>query len=150
MLFLIVSVVAFNTVVILIPKRITLHEMYTVGLFALVVALITDIYLDLKLNLYGFFTKGPELEYLIVALGTYPSVNMIYMNFFPTTKGALKKILYIIAWSLFYIFYEWCTLRFGILYYAKWRLIYSAFVYPATFLLLAVNLKFIRYLRSKE
>lgn len=58
MLVLILIVLLFNTIAYSIPKRLTPIEMLTTTLFAMLIQLLTDIYLSLKYNIYGYFEKG--------------------------------------------------------------------------------------------
>jgi hypothetical protein len=144
MLFLIISVVVYNLIAILIPKRLTKIEMYGTSLFGLYFALITDVYLDLKHNLYGYFTKGVDYKSLIAIFGLYPSVNIIFLNYFPFRKGIKAKIIYILGWSMLLIIYEWVSLIAGYFYHNEWKLWYSALLYPLILSILVLNLLFIR------
>jgi hypothetical protein len=145
--FLIISIVAFNLTAILIPKRITRIEIYATTLFALLFATLTDIYLDVKYLLYWFFTKEVDWLWLIVLFGTYPAVNLIYLNFFPLESSTLKKIRYIALWSLFLVLYEWGSVNIGgFLHYGKWNIGYSALVYPLILIILYRNFLFVRKL----
>jgi hypothetical protein len=147
MKFLIISIVVFYLIAILIPKRISKIEIYSTTLFALLFAALTDMFLDVKYLLYWFFTKEVDWLWLIVLFGTYPAVNLIYLNFFPLESTALKKIGYIVMWSLFLILYEWGSVNIGeILHYGKWNIGYSALVYPLVFIILYGNFIFVRKL----
>ncbi|MCP1450171.1 hypothetical protein [Priestia megaterium] len=52
--------------VLVMPKRISWIEMYTTSLFVMFLGSVADIYLDVKYDLYGFFTKGVDFEYLLI------------------------------------------------------------------------------------
>ncbi|UFU00007.1 hypothetical protein KO561_03315 [Radiobacillus kanasensis] len=127
-----------------IPKQLTRSEMYTTSLFAVVLNLVTDIFLDLKWNLYGYFDKGVDWENLIAILGIYPAVNIIFLNFFPVAKSLTKKTCYIFGWSIFGVVYEWIALQTEFFYHNNWSLLYSAVIYPILYLFLYFNWKIVR------
>ncbi|MEK4870675.1 MULTISPECIES: hypothetical protein [Bacillaceae] len=62
MLVLILIVILFNGIAFFIPKRLTPIEMLTTTLFAMFLQLITDTYLDLKYDLYGYFRRLGEFH----------------------------------------------------------------------------------------
>jgi hypothetical protein len=90
-IFAITFILLINVTAILMPKRMTMIEVYTTGLFVLTLGLTTDIILDLKYNFYGHFCKGPDLLGFIIIFGIYPAANLIILNYFPFQKS-LKAI----------------------------------------------------------
>lgn len=77
MKLLIISVIVGNLIAILIPKRLTKIEMYATSAFAVIFDLIVDIYIDIRLNLYGYFNPGPDYQTLIIVFGLYPETFSI-------------------------------------------------------------------------
>lgn len=147
MVYLLVSVVLFNLVAYVVPKRITKIEMYTTSLFGVLFAVIADTYLDVKYQLYWYFSKEVDWATLIVLFGTYPAVNIIFLNFLPLKSHLFKKFLYIALWSVFLTIYEWGAVNIGeFLHYRKWSIAYSALAYPIILIILYRNFIFVRKL----
>ncbi len=73
MWFLWLTVIVFNLVFLFMPKKLTIIELFTTCLFAMVLQQVVDLALDLKLDLYGYFTKGIQWRYLIPIFGIYPA-----------------------------------------------------------------------------
>jgi hypothetical protein len=150
MIYLIITLIILNTAVFLVPKHITSNEMYTSGLFALVIGLITDLFLDLKFDLYDLFNKDIEFKDLLISVGSYASANILFLNFYPFKKGILRKLFHISFWTFLFIIHEICLLYFGLFRYNRWNILYSIFTYPVIFLILLANLKFIRHFLNKK
>lgn len=145
MTFLIISVVIINLISFLIPKQMTKMEMYATSFFALCFVLIVDIFLDLKLDWYGYFQKGVQAQSLIAIFGLYPSVNIIFLNYFPFKKGLGPKSYYILLWSALIVLFEWASVKSGYFYHNEWKYWYSAIVaYPIILIILSWNLSLIR------
>lgn len=103
------------------PKRITPMEMYATTWFTLTFVLTVDIYLSMKLDLYGYFSRGIiDWGTFIIHFGVFPTYNAIFLNFFPKTKR--KQVLYILGHSMILVAYEWTTLQVGAFYYNNWKL----------------------------
>ncbi|MCJ7843476.1 hypothetical protein MUB24_21885 [Lederbergia sp. NSJ-179] len=149
MLFILLSIALFCAIIYFMPKRITLMEMYATSWFSVTFVLIADIYLSIKLGLYGYFNEGGiEFRTLIVHFGVFPPYNIIFLNFFPETRR--NQVLYIIGHSLITTMYEWITVQVGVFHYNHWRLVYSALLYPFILLILYWNLKILRILKKRE
>ena len=58
-------VILFNAIAYFIPKRLTAIELFTTTLFVTFLQLVTDTFLDLKYDLYGYFRIGVDWESLI-------------------------------------------------------------------------------------
>ena len=136
MLILILIVILFNTVAYFIPKRLTPIEMLTTTLLAMLLQLLTDNYLSLKYDLYGYFDKGADWESLIYIFGIYPAINIIFLNFFPYKKGWKKQVLYLFVWSVIAMVYEAIFIWSGTFYLNGWRRIHSIFTYPVLYFVL--------------
>jgi hypothetical protein len=149
-IFAITFVILLNVIVFLIPKRMTLIEIYTTGLFVLTFGLTTDIIFALKYNFYGHFTQGPVLRGFMIIFGIYPAANLIMLNYFPFKKSLKTKILYILIASGAYLGYEWLSLKAGCFYYTVWKLWYSILCYPVIISILAWNLTIIRKMVKRK
>lgn len=136
MLVLILIVILFNGIAFFIPKRLTPIEMLTTTLFAMFLQLITDTYLDLKYDLYGYFRKGADWESFIYILGIYPAINVIFLNYFPYKEGVKTKIIYVFIWGVIAMVYETIFIWSGTFYLNGWKQIYSVFTYPVLYVIL--------------
>jgi hypothetical protein len=150
MLTLCISVFVFNTLAILMLKHLSALEYYGSVFFGIFWAETSDRFAD-KYNLYYFFQpKLIEAQTFLILLGVYPAATMMIINWFPYRKSRTNKALYILAWSLFSVFYEWLSLKSGFLHYVHWKLWYSALSYPFLYSGLMFNLYFIRWLNKKS
>ncbi|WP_058309050.1 CBO0543 family protein [Gracilibacillus massiliensis] len=140
--------ILFNIIAFFMPKRLTKIEIYATALFATCFGFVVDILLDFKSNMYGFLTEGVSYLGVMAQLLIYPSINILFLNYFPFTKNTTAKTLYIVAWSVFSVVFEWISLQTSFFYYTTWKLWYSAVLYPILFLILLANLRIVR--RIKE
>lgn len=124
-------------------KRLTFIEMFATTLFAMTLQDNVDMVLDLKLDWYGYFDKGVQWETYIVIFGIYPAITLIFLNYYPNDK-AIRKIIYVLAWSIFAVVYEWAAMQSGYFYHNQWKLWYSAISYPILFWVLALVLQLVR------
>lgn len=150
MAHLIISVVIFNLAACFIPKNLTRDEMYSTSLLAGIFQLLVDIFLDVKYELYGYFEYGVDWLSLIPIFGIYPALNIIFLNYYPFSGEAMKKVIYIIGWAVFALVYEWSSVQAGWFYYNGWKLWYSALCYPAIYFILAKNLELLRNLKYRR
>lgn len=144
MWFLWLTVIVFNLVFLFMPKKLTIIELFTTCLFAMVLQQVVDLALDLKLDLYGYFTKGIQWRYLIPIFGIYPAVNAIFLNYYQYMKNYKQRLLYIIGCSIFSVIYEALAIKTGYFYHHYWKLLYSGIAYPFLLLLLLLVLKWVR------
>jgi hypothetical protein len=143
------TIVVFGTIAIFMRKKVTLTEFYGSVYFGVFWAMFSDLLVD-KYDLYYFFKpKVFDLHTLWILLAIYPFAAMMIINWFPFHKSLLKMISYIVAWSIFSTFYEWLSLRSGILIYIHWKLWYSAVLYPFLYSGLILNHNFIRWIKKK-
>ncbi|WP_442952691.1 CBO0543 family protein [Paenibacillus sp. Root444D2] len=124
--------------------------MYISILFSRAIQSISDIYLDLGLNLYGYFAPGVEWLTLIPVFGLYPAFTIIYLNYFPFKSSLLKKCIYIILYSICATIFEWLSVKSGYFYYNHWKLWYSAIIYPGLLIILPFNLYILRRIIKLE
>ncbi|PLS08024.1 hypothetical protein CVD27_04930 [Neobacillus cucumis] len=100
----------------------------------------SNLALDLKLNLFGYIAPGNQWSgFLPIFL--YPPVNAIFLNYYPFEKSKFHQLLYILGWTAFCLMYEVAALRSGFFYYTKWKLWYSALCYPFLLLMVLGNYK---------
>lgn len=132
------------------PKRLSRAEFYATTWFALYFEAITDIYLDLKYNLYGYFDTGTQWLSLIPMLGLYPAGNAIILNFYPYNRHWTMKALYVLGTDAVCTIYEATATHTGFFYYNGWKWWYSALVYPFITMILVWNLQIYRMLRKSD
>jgi hypothetical protein len=149
MWFLIISVVAFNVVAFLIPKRLSRLEIWATMLFAVILECFSDIYLDLKLDLFGYFKHDAQWGAVLVILGIYPAISTMFLNYYPFERPMQSRVMYVLAWTVFSLLYEVAALKSGYFYYHHWKLWYSALCYPVLLYLLIWDLKYIRKLNTE-
>ncbi|WP_409300679.1 hypothetical protein [Peribacillus sp. SCS-155] len=150
MWLLIISAIAFPLSVLLMPKRISRIELYATTGMAVYLQLITDVYLHIKLNWYGYLNQEPRVEWATVFLTPiYISINPLFLNFYPY-KNAKLAFFYIAGWSVFSTFYEWLAVKTGIFYHNDWRLWHSAITYPFLFILLRLQLGLVRRMIKRD
>ncbi|WP_102346660.1 CBO0543 family protein [Bacillus sp. Marseille-P3661] len=146
MIFGFISVSFLLLLAIAVPKRISGIEIYATFFFAYFLGITTDLILDLKYNLYGYYKDGVQITSIIYLISIYFSVSTLFLNHFPYKGILLTKGIYIMAWSVFSIVYESIIVRTNLFYYNGWKLSYSASLYPIIFTILVLNLSFIRKL----
>lgn len=129
-----------------VPKKLSKIENYATSFFAYAYGATVDIILDLHYDLYGYFEKGFQWLGLFSIFLYFPSISVLFLNFYPVKSHAPKKIIYILCWTVFSIAFEWFCLYTKFLYYNGWKLWYSAAMYPFIFLSLIINLKIVRKL----
>lgn len=148
MFFIVISSILFYTIIYVMPKRVTLLEMYATTWFTLTFVMTVDIYLSFKLHLYGYLAEGTiDWKTFIIHFGVFPAYNIIFLNYFPKTR--LHQVLYILGHSLICVVYEEISILTGAFYHNHWNIVYSAMLYPFILLILYLNLKVIRKLKGK-
>ncbi|PGT80495.1 CBO0543 family protein [Bacillus sp. AFS040349] len=121
MIILISTVLILNLIVVFMPKRLSAIELLTTTLFAMYLQLMTDVFLSLKYNLYGYFDKGVDWATLIYMFGIYPAINVLFLNYYPYKNKIIKSALYILVWSIFAMVYETIFLWSGTFYIEGWK-----------------------------
>lgn len=124
-------------------------EIVTTTLFSTFLQVITDVFLDIKYHLYGYFNEGVDWEANIYMIGIFPAVNIVFLNYFPYKRSNWKKAIYLIGWWIFAVVFEVFYLWSGTFYYNGWKLWYSAIIYPFLYLLLVGFHMYTRYLLKK-
>ncbi|MGV3463744.1 MAG: CBO0543 family protein [Heyndrickxia sp.] len=149
-IFVFISALTLYAIVLFMPKRLSFAEMYYTSYFAILFNVLVDVYLDFRLDLYGYFNKGPDYQMVFVLVGIFPPISIIYLNGFPYDKKLFLKLLYIFIWLVIAIIYDYLSLKCGLLYYKNWSLLYSALCYPPILIITALNLRLIRWLTQKH
>ncbi|GAA0342649.1 hypothetical protein GCM10008967_36370 [Bacillus carboniphilus] len=147
MILMVATITIFWLIIWKIPKQVTKLEMYVTSFFSLYLALLADSILGGMYKLYSYFKPGVHYMDLVAGIGIYPAVNILFLNLFPYKSSLLKKYIYIFVWTIFSLLYEWFAANHSDLFnYQGWRTWYSAPIYPLLFIILLLNLKWVRLL----
>jgi len=135
---LIIAIILFNTAAFLTVKQLTKSQMLHMWVFTIVFQLLVDLYLGHKYQGYWYFNYGVEWSDLPVLTLLGPPTILLFLNRFPFHTSFLKRLSYIILWSLLLVIYEAIALipePWGYFHYGWWKLGYSALSYPVTLLI---------------
>ena len=153
MLGLIVAIIAFNGIAFMRVKRLAKSHIVHICTFTILIHVSVDLLLSVKYGAYWYFDR--EIQWLdvpAVALLS-PSAALLFLNGYPSQASRLKRMLYILLWSLIITVYEALTLLpepWGFFHHGWWKLKYSALVYPVLFCLILLYYKWIRQIEEKE
>lgn len=144
MLFLFISIFVLIVIGLIVPKRLTRHEMYTISFVSIFLAQTSNLILGFKYNYYGFLDKGVDFAGVLSEIIINPLFAVLILNSYPENTSLKYKIVHILSWSLMGLIYEGLAVQYGLLYYNKWKLWYSALMYPIIIIILIWNLWLIR------
>lgn len=144
MTFLIFSVIFFIIATLLVPKKLPRNELYAIALFSIVIGFFTDITLDLKYHMYGYFSPGVQFGGFLPILLLFPTSGILFMNFYPYKKTLIKKLIYISCWIIFCLIFEYFSVKSGYFYHVTWKYWYSFITYPFLFLVHLIHLRLYR------
>lgn len=133
MILQLISVVIVIAIIIFMKKHLSLDECFFLYIFGVGFYNTVNIFTNIKYELYGYFKKGVDFDYLPSMFILYPLLTIIISNYFPYNKGWFKKIMYILMWVIISTIYEYIALHTEYLYYNHWKLWYSIIVYPFLF-----------------
>ncbi|GGE50632.1 hypothetical protein GCM10011391_31740 [Pullulanibacillus camelliae] len=151
MYLLIISAMLFPLIVYFMPKRIPRIDLYATTGIATYFQLLTDTFLHIELNWYGYFKQWPRSEWgTLWLVPIYLSITPIFLNFYPYKRSKVMMITYIVSWSLFATIYEWLLDVTGVFYHNQWKLYDSAMAYPILFILLRLQLSIVKFLKLKD
>ncbi|GLG01751.1 hypothetical protein Alches_17910 [Alicyclobacillus hesperidum subsp. aegles] len=149
MAFLTISLIVFYIVAIFMPKHISKLQIWSASLFSLVTECLSDMILDGKLDLFGYFAKGYQWAGFLPIL-LYPPVNTIFLNYYPYQASKWARLLYMIGWTAFCLLYEVAALKSKFFYYHHWKLWYSGLCYPVLLFMVLWNFKFTDWLQRRD
>jgi hypothetical protein len=139
-----------NTYVHVMQKRLPTIYYYATVLFALIFEATVNIFLDLKLDLYGFFRHGIDWEYLCLLVGIIPQANLIFINYYPFAGGTFQKTRYILAAAILFTIWEWITSFTWVFYYNGWKPWYSLLCYPVILWIILLNAQYAGHLLRRS
>jgi hypothetical protein len=142
MLFMSIATIVSILIVLFMPKRLNLQEIYCTWI---VVAFLTRTFDQLFALVFKLYDQlGPGATWQLLAIQTLFSgaMGVVCLNFMP--KNKLAFFAYTIGWTLFSTFFEWITIQVGYLVYKNWTLWYSAGIYFLGVIFLHWHLSFLR------
>ncbi|MDN3019541.1 hypothetical protein PH210_25590 [Paenibacillus sp. BSR1-1] len=150
--WLFLSSAIFNIVAIKAKPVLKPIEYYATIVTCLFIAETFDRWTDKMENIYGFFKEHiMEWQTFVIILGIYPASAYLILTWFPYGKPWLKKLQYIMVWSVFSTGFEKSFHLIGYEYFSgEWKITYSALFYPLIYSMMFLILKFVRYLINKE
>ena len=146
LIFVYIFFITLNFISYFVPKRLYKIELYSITLFALLFGFIADLILDLHYKLYGYFEGGFQWKGLLGEFLYFIPISILFLNYYPLYKPYKNQIFYILSWSVISTLLEWLILKTDFFYANGWKLWYSAIAYPIIFLILVINLKFVKKL----
>lgn len=144
MTFLLSSVFVFIIGYIYSPKKLEKAEIYIIFLFSIILGYTSDVILDLKYDLYGYFTKGVQFPGLLPIIFLFPISGFFFLNFYPYDKSLIIKSLYVAGWTAFCLIFEYLSIQSGYFYHNGWKYWHSLIVYPLLLWIHLTHLKFVR------
>ncbi len=140
-------VIVFLVIAIFIPRKKPIQELIITLQFAIILNLLTDMYLDNKYNLYWYFDEMlVEWKYLFIVAGE-AIVLYIAFNYFPLFSNQFRKFLYISVWTIIFVLLELFSVYINVLHYRNWSVVYSAVIYFLSLYVLYLVFKFARRIR---
>lgn len=150
MVFLLFSIIVFILVALFAPKKLPRHELYAIALFSIVLGFVTDITLDLKYDLYGYFKTGVDFAGFLPILFIFPTSGVLFMNFYPFRKSIRNQLIYILGWTVFSLIFEYLSIGTGYFYHNGWNYWLSAVTYPFLLLFQLLHLKILRVYQGND
>lgn len=150
MIGLFISVTLFNIIAFKTTK-LNKNQIIHIWLFTIVLQVCFDVIIDFKFSGYWYFKKD-EIEWvgLIPHILLVPPVNIMFLNWYPFTRGVMKRLIFIVIWVISILIYECITLLpepWGYFRYGWWSIWHSAIMDP---ILLFILLKYYKYICKVE
>lgn len=152
MIGLILAMTLFTVLALITNKRLNANQTLHIWIFTVTFQLFFDLYIDLKLGAYWYFTKDVEWISIIQYIFLVPPVNIIFLNYYPFKKNSLSKVVFITLWVIAILSYEVIALLpspWGYFRYGWWKLWYSALLNPILLIVLVKYYKWICHLEEK-
>ncbi|XXM70647.1 hypothetical protein ACQ0QQ_13070 [Lysinibacillus sphaericus] len=152
MIGLIVAIIVFNAAAYFFSDRLTRNQKLHIWTFTIAFQMTHDVIIEYKYLAYWYFEKGVSWWGMLGHTVLLSPVNLIFLNFFPFRKGALKQFLYVVFWTVVLLIYEAAASLpepWGYFKYGWWKWEYSAIEDPLLLLILAGFYKFVRHLEKE-
>lgn len=146
MIGLIFAIILFNVVAFTTNKRLTKNQIIHIWAFTIVLQMFFDGYIDHKYHGYWYFDQEIGLLDFLPVTVLVPSVNMMFLNWYPFHSSLFKKALYYLYWLIAILIYEVIALLpepWGYFRYGWWNLWYSLLIDPFLLIILVVYYKWI-------
>ncbi|WEG11288.1 hypothetical protein PU629_14075 [Pullulanibacillus sp. KACC 23026] len=152
MILFIVSLIVFNSIVIVMKKQLTKNQIFHVWKFSMILEMVFDLFIDEKLNGYSYFDKGIDGINIIVYALLIPPVNIMILNGYLFYSRIPKKLIYLLGWLIFVIGYEYLALLpepWGFFHYGWWKIYYSMILDPILLMILLGYFKWVTYIEKR-
>ncbi|MGE6256732.1 hypothetical protein ACQKCU_02305 [Heyndrickxia sporothermodurans] len=147
MIGLFIAIILFNSIAFILTKRrITRNQIFHIITFTIALQTSFDMYIEFKYHGYWYFSKGIDFLGLVAHLFIVPSVNVMFINWYPFQKTLRKKLFYFLIWEIITLTYELITLLpepWGYFHYGWWSLGHSVIANPILFFILLMYFKWI-------
>ncbi|WP_251550658.1 hypothetical protein [Neobacillus muris] len=150
MIGIILSIIAFNYFAFSGKKTLSGNQLLHVWTFSVAFQTIFDVFVEFKYHAYWYFNKEVDWEGVLPHFFVVPQANFIFLKWFPFKAERMKKIIYILLFTLFIVLYELVTLLpepWGYFHYGWWTIWHAVIVDP---ILLLILLGFYRLVRKLE
>jgi hypothetical protein len=127
--------------------RLTPNQILHIWIFSFAFHQCFDVFVLIKHLGYWYFTKEIEWQGLIPYLLLVPPVNIMFLNQFPYNKSLIKKVSYILIWTIGIFLYELLTLLpepWGYFHYGWWKWWLSLLLDPVLLLVLLFYYQLVR------
>ncbi|CAM3798760.1 hypothetical protein GCM10009865_05890 [Aeromicrobium ponti] len=149
LIFLGVSYIVLLLIILKMPKRLSLPEVYITFLVVSFHTLFADLLFADILDLYDLMKQnGPQFSDLAIQITLPVLFGILYLNFMPNEKE--KFIPYFIFWVAFSTVYEQISRYFGYVEYKGWKIWFSVLFYIYACAFMRWHYRFIRNGINKE
>lgn len=153
MVLLFASVIIFNLMAYKFNKRLTPSQIVQIWTFTIAFQSLFDFIVEFKYHSYWYFGRGVDWLGLIPRMVLIPPVNILFLNWYPFNKSAVKRLLYVAVFVVFIVLYELAALLpepWGYFHYGGWKIWYSVIVDPILLYCLVWFYKWVLFLESKS
>ena len=153
MVGLIIAIIVLNVIAYRKVKRIAKSKIIHICVFTILFHVSVDLFLSVKYGAYWYFDKEIQWTDIPAVALLSPPAALLFLNGYPSQTSRLKRVLYILLWSLIITAFEALTLLpepWGFFHHDWWKLKYSALVYPVLCCIVLLYYKWIRRIDEKE
>ena len=153
MIGLIVAIITFNFIAFISNKKLSKSQIVNIWMFTIAFQQTFDIFVEFKYHGYWYFEKGIEWKGLLPHLFIVPPVNLMFLNWYPSKKKPIIRLIYFVIFVGFILLYEAVTLirePWGYFHDGWWKLWLSAIVDPILLLVLLLYYKWICKLENNS
>ncbi|MDP4086871.1 MAG: hypothetical protein Q8934_20095 [Bacillota bacterium] len=150
MIGLIISILIFNFVAFKTNNKLTKNKIVHIWLFTAAFQQAFDVFINFKYKGYWYFNKDIDFAGALPYFFLVPPVNIIFLNWYPFGSTLLKRISFIILWTIGILLYEAFTLLpkpIGFFHFGWWTFWIEAIVSP---ILLYILIRYYKWICTIE